>query len=149
MKTLITFLFSISTLLCFAQQDTTIDTTRRVATIEYKTVGNQVQFSPNAPELNQIAGAPKAFYTNYWEFGDGTYSKENNPTKTYKKAGEYEVRLWATNNYDTGKPPTSRPKKIRVDDVDEDYQEEASMDNAIDIQRNREPIPEEKDGIIY
>ncbi|RAJ15067.1 PKD domain-containing protein [Olleya aquimaris] len=149
MKTLITFLFSISTFLCFAQQATTIDTTRRVATIEYKTVGNQVQFSPNAPELNQIAGAPKAFYTNYWEFGDGTYSKENNPTKTYKKAGEYEVRLWATNNYDTGKPPTSRPKKIRVDDVDEDYQEEASMDNAIDIQRNREPIPEEEIVVIF
>ena len=60
----------------FAQQDTAIDTTRRTANIEQKNLGNQIEFKANAPELNQIAGAPKAFYTNFWEFGDGTFSKE-------------------------------------------------------------------------
>ncbi len=149
MKTIIAIIFTISfTSLSFGQ-DTAIDSTRRTATIQHKIVGKQVQFSPNAPTLNQIAGAPKAFYTNYWEFGDGTYSKENNPTKTYKKTGEYEVRLWATNNYDTGKPPTTRPKKIRIDNADNTHQDQASMDNAIDLQRNREPMPEEEIVVIF
>lgn len=135
-------------ILCYSQENIAKDTTQRIATIEHKFEGNQVKFTPNAPELNQIAGAPKAFYTNYWEFGDGTYSKENNPTKTYKKPGEYEVRLWATNNYDTGKTPTSRPKKIKVTNVDESYNEEASMTTNFDLQRNREPVPEEEFVVI-
>ena len=133
---------------CYSQENIAKDTTQRIATIEHKFEGNQVKFTPIAPELNQIAGAPKAFYTNYWEFGDGTYSKENNPTKTYKKSGEYEVRLWATNNYDTGKTPTSRPKKIKVTNVDESYNEEASMTTNFDLQRNREPVPEEEFVVI-
>ena len=133
---------------CYSQENIAKDTTQRIATIEHKFEGNQVKFTPNAPELNQIAGAPKAFYTNYWEFGDGTYSKENNPTKTYKESGEYEVRLWATNNYDTGKTPTSRPKKIKVTNVDESYDEEANMITNFDLQRNREPVPEEEFVVI-
>lgn len=111
MKKLSLILIILFTVSSIAQQKTVSDTVARVATIQHKTNGNQVQFNADAPTLNQIAGAPKAFYTNYWEFGDGTYSKENTPTKTYKNSGDYQVRLWATNNYDTGKPPTSRPKK--------------------------------------
>ena len=86
MKTFLTSLISITTFLCVAQQQPANDTIRRTAIIEHKTVGNQIQFTPNAPTLNQIAGAPKAFYTNFWEFGDGTYSKENTPKKSYKKS---------------------------------------------------------------
>ncbi|WP_370226006.1 PKD domain-containing protein [Mesoflavibacter sp.] len=149
MKHLIAIILSVfAVVLCYSQENIAKDTTQRIATIEHKFEGNQVKFTPNAPELNQIAGAPKAFYTNYWEFGDGTYSKENNPTKTYKKPGEYEVRLWATNNYDTGKTPTSRPKKIKVTNVDKSYNEEASMTTNFDLQRNREPVPEEEFVII-
>ena len=134
----------------FSQETQTIDTLRRVATIEYNTNGNEVNFTPNAPELNQIAGAPKAFYTHYWEFGDGAYSKEANPKHTYKKAGEYEVKLWSTNNYDTGKPPTSRPKKLSMaNDADtESYTEVASMTTNLDLQRNTEPMPEEEIVVI-
>ncbi|QCE40771.1 PKD domain-containing protein [Psychroserpens sp. NJDZ02] len=149
MKTIIAIFFTISITPLSFGQDTQTDTTTRIATITYKTIGNQVQFTPNTPELNQIAGAPKAFYTNYWEFGDGTYSKENNPTKAYKKAGDYQVRLWATNNYETGKPPTTRPKKIRIDNVDNALNEQASMEEGIDLQRNREPIPEEEIVVIF
>ena len=149
MKHLIAIILTVfAVVLCYSQENIAKDTTQRIATIEHKFEGNQVKFTPNAPELNQIAGAPKAFYTNYWEFGDGTYSKENNPTKTYKKSGEYEVRLWATNNYDTGKTPTSRPKKIKVTNVDESYNEEASMITNFDLQRNREPVPEEEFVVI-
>ena len=149
MKHLIAIILTVfAVVLCYSQENIAKDTTQRIATIEHKFEVNQVKFTPNAPELNQIAGAPKAFYTNYWEFGDGTYSKENNPTKTYKKSGEYEVRLWATNNYDTGKTPTSRPKKIKVTNVDESYNEEASMITNFDLQRNREPVPEEEFVVI-
>lgn len=132
----------------FAQQDTAIDTTRRTANIEQKNLGNQIEFKANAPELNQIAGAPKAFYTNFWEFGDGTFSKEKEPKKIYKINGDYTVRLWATNNYDTGKPPLTRPKKITVNNAAEDYKDEASMDNALNLQRNREPMPNEDIVIV-
>jgi len=33
----------------------------------------------------------------YWTFGDGTYSSETNPQKTYNKAGQYSVCLTVTN----------------------------------------------------
>lgn len=149
MKHFIAIILSFSSVVfSYSQENIAKDTTQRIASIEHKFEGNKVKFTPNAPELNQIAGAPKAFYTNYWEFGDGTYSKKNNPTKTYKKSGEYEVRLWATNNYDTGKTPTSRPKKIKVTNVDESYNEEASMTTNFDLQRNREPMPEEEFVVI-
>jgi hypothetical protein len=133
----------------FSQEKTQVsDTIQRVATIEYQDNGSHVKFTPNAPLLNQIAGAPKAFYSNYWEFGDGTYSKELEPEHIYKKAGEYQVRLWATNNYDTGKPPTSRPKKIKVTKNAVNYQDQASMSTDFELQRNREPIPEEEIVVI-
>ena len=132
----------------FTQQTQVKDTTQRIATIKHIISGNQVNFTPEAPQLQQIAGAPKAFYTNYWEFGDGEYSKEKQPKHTYSKAGEYEVRLWATNNYDTGKPPTSRPKKIKINQDAEAYNEEASMADDFTLQRNREPMPEEEIVVI-
>ncbi|MFD2724940.1 PKD domain-containing protein [Hyunsoonleella rubra] len=113
----------------------------RTATIKTEVNGNHVLFTPETPVLNQIAGAPKAFYTFFWEMGDGSYSKEKTPKHVYKKKGEYEVRLWATNNYDTGKPPTSRPKKIAVNSVSSTSDEMASMDTDFDLIRNREPVP--------
>ena len=149
MKTLLsTLLFFALPCFLFAQDTTVIDTTRGVATIDYKKTDNAIQFTPQTPPLNQIAGAPKAFYSHYWEFGDGNYSKAEHPKHTYKKAGEYEVKLWATNNYDTGKPPTSRPKKIKVEKEATAYNEEASMTDDFTLQRNREPMPEEDIVVI-
>ena len=133
----------------FAQQDIEKDTIRRTASIEQKNLGDKIEFKANAPILNQIAGAPKAFYTNFWEFGDGTFSKEKEPVKTYKKNGEYTVRLWATNNYDTGKPPLTRPKKIEVSNANDSYEDEASMDSALNLQRNSEPIPDEEMVMVF
>ena len=90
------------------------DTITRSAEIIYSVNGNKVSFNPETPELNQIAGAPKAFYTYYWEFGDGDYSFQENPNHTYKTKGTYKVQLSVTNNYDDGKPPTTRPKEITL-----------------------------------
>jgi len=137
------FTFILCLFKTFGQETKPLDTLRRTATIEYNINGKNVNFTPNTPPLNQIAGAPKAFYNHFWEFGDGDYSKEKAPTKTYKKEGEYEVKLWATNVYDTGKPPTTRPKKIKVNKVDDLANSQASMESNLELIRNREPIPEE------
>ncbi|GAB1855351.1 hypothetical protein MHTCC0001_01840 [Flavobacteriaceae bacterium MHTCC 0001] len=120
------------------------DTITRTATIATEIKGNQVLFTPKTPPLNQIAGAPRPFYSFFWEFGDGTYSKEKSPKHTFKKKGEYEVRLWATNNYDNGKPPTTRPKKVAINSVSSAAIETASMDTDFDLIRNREPVPEQE-----
>ena len=55
------------------------DTITRTATIKTNITGNSVLFMPETPELIQIAGPPKAFFTHFWEFGDGNYSTEPTP----------------------------------------------------------------------
>jgi hypothetical protein len=131
-----------------AQETKVNDTITREAFIKVDGATNTLNFTPETPALNQIAGAPKAFYTYFWEFGDGNYSKEPNPKHTYGKEGTYEVRLWATNNYDTGKPPTTRPKKVKVDKVTVTPNETASMETDFELIRNREPLPEEEIVIV-
>ncbi|MBA6151689.1 DUF7849 domain-containing protein [Gelidibacter maritimus] len=132
----------------FAQTEASHDSLSRIATIKHEVLGNTIQFTPQTPTLEQIAGAPKAFYSHFWEFGDGKYSKEENPEHTYKSAGDYDVKLWATNNYDTGKPPTTRPKKISVNNPDPSYQDEASMTEDLMLIRNREPMPQEEIVVV-
>ena len=124
------------------------DTLKRSASIKYDTKGNEVIFTPQTPFLNQIAGAPKAFYTYYWEFGDGNYSTDKNPKHIYKNKGNYQANLWATNNYDTGKPPTTRPQKITINKETTAYQDKASMDDDFILKNNRDPIPEEEIVVI-
>lgn len=64
--------------------------------------------------LRQIAGAPPSFYTYFWELGDGTFSFSPSPALQYKDTGTYQVRLYATNNYDDGKAPPTKPRPIKV-----------------------------------
>lgn len=137
-------------------QEITKDSTRHQATIKENITGKIVSFSPELSPLRQIAGAPKANWDNYWEFGDGHYSFKENPKHQYKENGNYAVRLSSTNNYDDGKPPLTRPKKINVNDQAstddtinsiEDY-ELISKHNGFRIQNNREPSPEEEIQII-
>ncbi|MFC4634678.1 PKD domain-containing protein [Dokdonia ponticola] len=136
-----------------------LDTLTRSAPIFYDVLGNKVTYGAEMPELNQIAGAPKAFYTYYWELGDGNYSFEKEPKHTYKKEGTYEVKLWSTNNYDNGKPPASRPKKVVISDASD---EEASVDGFafakanpvfkpdedLLIRTNRDPLPSQEMVLI-
>ena len=151
------FLIGFSSL-CLSQNPIIPDSIVRSAPISYELQGNKATFNATMPPLNQIAGAPKAYYTYYWEFGDGNYSFEKQPKHTYKKQGDYEVKLWSTNNYDNGKPPASRPKKVVInDDTDE-----ASLDNDafakaqsafqpqenLLIKTNRDPVPEQEMVVI-
>ena len=116
---------------------------------------NKVEFKAKLSPLRQISGAPKSFWTNLWEFGDGEYSFKENPTHTYKENGEYTVRLSATNNYDDGEPPLTRPKKITVNNANN--LDESSSDeehhlidnfNGLRLQNNREPKPNEEMQLI-
>ncbi len=144
MKTCFSIILFLTTTLMFSQTATpSTDTTRGQSEINYSKVNNTVTFNAKTPELLQTAGAPKAFYTYFWEFGDGSYSREAQPKHTYKKAKDYDVRLWTTNMYSSGKPPVSRPKKIRIDAATDTDNSSASLTTALDLVRNREPMPEE------
>ncbi|CAM1374097.1 PKD domain-containing protein [Tenacibaculum xiamenense] len=145
MKNCVLFAFIIlfgSSLL--AQENVIKDTIQRKAVIKYDILGNELRLSPEVPPLNQIAGAPKAFYTYFWEFGDGNYSKEKEPNHIYKKKGDYEVKLWVTNHYDTGKAPATRPQKVSVKKVQNPAVDEASLEGDFILQKNRDPIPNEE-----
>lgn len=75
---------------------------------------NKVKLGSVLRPLRQVAGAPASFYSYFWEFGDGTYSFEKEPEHIYKDTGTYDVRLYATNNYDDGKKPRTKPRQIKV-----------------------------------
>ncbi len=127
------------------------DTVTRRATISYDKKGNQIFLKTETPPLVQIAGAPKANYTYFWETGDGNYSKEATPKHTYKKKGEYKVNVSVTNNYDNGKPPKTRPKTVAINEITaNDFTEIASLQDttAYAIFASREPVPEEEMVVV-
>ena len=136
--------------LILCQQTLVNDTITREAFIGYDTNGNLVSFKPETPPLIPIAGAPKPFYTHYWEFGDGNFSFDETPTHTYKTTGNFETRLWVTNNYDNGKTPASRPKKVVINDITNSYIDIATLDEhqGFRLQKNREAIPNEEMVVI-
>jgi PKD repeat protein len=129
------------------------DTITRTATIVYNIKGNQVSFNPETPDLNQIAGAPKAFYTYYWEFGDGDYSFQKEPKHDYKDKGDYNVQLSVTNNYDDGKPPTTRPTSVAINTDNPDVLTNENHNlltvySGFRLQANRDPIPGEEMQLV-
>jgi PKD repeat protein len=63
----------------------------------------EVQFT------DKSTGSPTAWF---WNFGDGTYSREENPTHTYSKAGEYTVALTVKN--DLGSDTATKNRYITV-----------------------------------
>lgn len=95
-----------------AQQRPAPDTIPAVINIAQEE--NRAALKAELRPLRQIAGAPEAFYSYYWEFGDGTFSFAPQPEHHYKDTGTYEIRLYATNNYDDGKAPKSKPRRIKV-----------------------------------
>ncbi|MEJ8842453.1 PKD domain-containing protein [Lacibacter sp. H375] len=96
----------------FAQADTAVLVSQKE---------NKVSFKASLPPLTQIPGAPKPFYTYLWDFGDGHFSTEENPEHVYAKEGDYEAVLYAVNNYDDGKKPGRKPKKVGVKQVNKSY----------------------------
>jgi hypothetical protein len=76
--------------------------------------GDSMHFSAQLRPLRQIVGAPTAFYTYFWELGDGRFSFDKEPLYAYRDTGIYQVRLYATNNYDDGKAPPTRPRPVKI-----------------------------------
>lgn len=150
MKKLLYCFILLSTIMMFAQTKLK-DTITRRANITYNQKGNSVSFKPETPPLIPIAGAPKPSYSYLWELGDGHYSKQAEPKHVYKKKGNYSTRLAVTNNYDNGKPPATRPKKVAVNDItDTDYKDIASIadQNGFGILKNCDPIPEQEMVVV-
>ncbi|WP_264525994.1 PKD domain-containing protein [Flavobacterium sp. N502536] len=136
----------------FAMGQTKVkDTITRRANIVFIQNGNAVTYKPETPPLIPIAGAPKPSYSYLWELGDGHYSKEAEPKHVYKKKDTYTTRLAVTNNYDNGKPPATRPKKVAVNDLtDTNYKDIASIadQNGFAILKNCDPIPEQEMVVV-
>ncbi|MFH6946773.1 PKD domain-containing protein [Flavobacterium sp. FlaQc-50] len=150
MKKLLCYLIFLSSVMALAQTKVK-DTITRRATIIYNQNGNQVTFKPETPPLIPIAGAPKPSYSYLWELGDGHYSKEAEPKHVYKNKGNYTARLALTNNYDNGKPPATRPKKVAVNDItDSNYKDIASIadQNGFALLKNCDPIPEQEMVVV-
>jgi hypothetical protein len=82
------------------------------AIINHTIEEGRAKFSPQLRPLRPIAGAPAPYFTYFWEFGDGGFSFEKEPVHLYIDSGKFDVRLYATNNYDDGKRPPTRPKRL-------------------------------------
>jgi PKD repeat protein len=117
------------------------------AEINSQIENNQIKFGATLRPLRQIAGAPASFYTYFWEFGDGSYSFEKEPVHVYKDTGDYDVRLYATNNYDDGKKPNTRPRRVRVNNRSNLAQYKSpsffSGEGSLEIRANQMPKPGE------
>lgn len=87
--------------------------------LEFNTseANGSVTFTPVMPPLMQKPGAPPAYWTYFWEFGDGTYSMEMNPTHQYAQAGDYNASLDATANYDDGKKARKKKKPVHAGEL--------------------------------
>ena len=73
-----------------------------------------IRFHPAMPVLMQKAGARPAFWEYFWEFGDGSFSREENPSHLYVQPGDYAATLDATAHYDDGKKPKKKKRPIAV-----------------------------------
>lgn len=150
MKPLLSIFFFLFSILSIGQTKVK-DTITRRASIGFIQNGNAVTFKPETPPLIPIAGAPKPSYSYLWELGDGHYSKEAEPKHVYKNKGTYTTRLAVTNNYDNGKPPATRPKKVAINDItDTNYKDIASIEdqNGFAIIKNCDPIPEQEMVVV-
>ncbi|MBK0381757.1 PKD domain-containing protein [Pedobacter sp. SD-b] len=111
LKPLFTLILGLFCLDGFTQN---LSTDTVAAKISYQQNENNVKFSSELRQLRQIAGAPEPFYSYFWEFGDGGFSFEKEPLHIYADSGVFYPRLYATNNYDDGKPPPKRPVPVKI-----------------------------------
>jgi hypothetical protein len=109
--------------------------------------GDSMHLSARLRPLRQLAGAPSAYYSYFWELGDGHFSFEKDPSYVYRDSGTYQVRLYATNNYDDGKAPPTRPRPVRIKKASKNARAWASHffhgDGDLEMKINRNPKPGE------
>ncbi|ERJ60606.1 PKD domain-containing protein [Sphingobacterium paucimobilis] len=116
MKTswIITLIFLLGSSSSIAQQDSNIvqiDTFE--SKIDFQQHPNGISFKPILRPLVQVPGGRAPYYKYLWDFGDGHFSTQAEPVHNYAKPGEYEVSLYAVNNYDDGPKPKRPTRKIK------------------------------------
>ncbi|MBK7937486.1 MAG: PKD domain-containing protein [Lewinellaceae bacterium] len=109
MRNLSVILFVFMTGLPLGAQETAPE---RPVDFNFSEEGPEVKFAPVLPALMQKAGAPAAHWEFFWEFGDGSFSREEQPAHSYASPGEYIVSLDATAHYDDGKKPKKKKKPV-------------------------------------
>lgn len=146
------FCFSLSAQNTDPDSEPPLTGTERSADFEVRPSDAGMQFDPILPPLQQRAGAPDAFWEHFWIFGDGTFGREAQPLHPYTEGTEYEVIYLATGNYDTGKPPKKKKKKVSayasIDALNTYPDVLASADRAVGIQAARDASPEEGNFIV-
>ncbi len=125
---------------------------KRQSDFTFSAEGQGIRFKPVMPPLMQRAGAPKAYYEYFWEFGDGTFSKAENPVHNYAKPGEYIVSLDAVAHYDTGKKAKKKKKPVNaagaLAGTEPTYIFEEKSKQAIAMGANARPKAEEELTLI-
>lgn len=115
--------------------------------IHAEEIGDSLRFSASLRPLRQLAGAPTAYYSYFWELGDGRFSFEKDPSYAYRDTGLYQVRLYATNNYDDGNAPPTKPRPVRIKKPSKGNAAWASHffrgDGGLEMKVNRNPKPGE------
>lgn len=114
---IVSLLFLLKFATCNAQQDSSLirkDTFESKIEIQKLTSG--IAFKPILRPLIQVPGGRAPYYKYLWDFGDGHFSTLAEPTHQYKNPGEYEVVLYAVNNYDDGPKPNRPKRKIKNTD---------------------------------
>ncbi|WP_160068607.1 PKD domain-containing protein [Sphingobacterium bovisgrunnientis] len=99
--------------MCYAQNDTSttpIDTFQN--NIDIYEQDGVFHFKPILRPLVQIPGGRTPYYKYLWDFGDGHFSTQPEPTHQYAKPGDYEVSVYAVNNYDYGPKPKRTKKPV-------------------------------------
>ncbi len=99
------------TVLQTAAQPVILSPADSLARIETAISGNYIDFKAVLRPLQPIPGGRQPFYSYLWDFGDGHFSTEPEPRHAYLAAGNYEVKLYAVNNYDDGQRPPRPVKK--------------------------------------
>lgn len=115
MRKLIFFAILICSKVVFAQTDTTltpIDTFE--SKIDLHELNGKISFKPILRPLVQVPGGRAPYYNYLWDFGDGHFSTLAEPSHQYSKPGEYEVTLYAVNNYDDGPKPKRPKRKVKT-----------------------------------
>lgn len=82
--------------------------------IELQELNGNIVFKSVLRPLVQVPGGRAPYYKYLWDFGDGHFSTLPEPTHQYAKAGEYEVSLYAVNNYDDGPKPKRPKRKVKT-----------------------------------
>ncbi|MCC6411921.1 MAG: hypothetical protein IT270_09690 [Saprospiraceae bacterium] len=141
MKTILVIPALFGSFLMFAQPSETLPV--RVADFLVTPVDEGYKYTAVVPPLQQIAGAPPAYFSCFWEFGDGSFSTEKQPFHVFEKNDSVETVLHLTLHYDDGDMPKKKKKKQNVAsglaEIEDIRYVIPDVDKTIGLKNNREP----------